>query len=77
MEKYHDKIIIPYKSGKELLDTLESLYKFELNLRCQQDYACKNTLESLYKFEPIDYEEAMIEMQGFVIDKNITEITMN
>ena len=55
MEKYHDKIIIPYKSGKELLDTLESLYKFE----------------------PIDYEEAMIEMRGFVIDKNITEITMN
>lgn len=29
MEKYHDKIITPYKNGKELFATLESLYTFE------------------------------------------------
>lgn len=51
MEKYHNKIVVPYKSGEELLDTLKGLY-------------C---------FEPIDYEEAMIEMKGFVVGKNITK----
>lgn len=51
MEKYHNKIVIPYKSGEELLCTLKALY-------------C---------FETIDYEEAMIEMRGFVVGKNITK----
>ncbi len=50
MEKYHNKIVIPYKSGEELLGVLKDLY-------------C---------FEPIDYEEAMIEMRGFVVEKNNT-----
>lgn len=51
MERYHNKIVIPYKSGEKLFDTLEELY-------------C---------FEPIDYETAMVEMRGFVVDKNITK----
>lgn len=49
MEKYHNKIVTPYKSGEELL----------------------NVLKDLYCFEPIDYEEAMIEMRGFVVKKKI------
>lgn len=51
IEKYRNKIIIPYKNGEELLGTLKALY-------------C---------FEPIDYKEAMVEMRGFVVGKNITK----
>lgn len=51
IEKYQNKIIIPYKNGKELLKTLKTQY-------------C---------FEPIKFEEAMMEMRGFVTDVNITK----
>lgn len=32
-----------------------------------------DTLKSLYCFEPIGYEEAMIEMRGFITDQNIAK----
>lgn len=51
MEKYRDKIVEPYKSCEELLDTLKLMYCFEL----------------------ISYEEAMIEMRGFITDNDITK----
>lgn len=51
MDKYQNKIVIPYKSGEKLLSALKSLY-------------C---------FEEINYDEAMNEMRGFVVGKNITK----